>query len=89
MGVAGDPMRLLFDKDSVPHHQYLGFYRWLSHGFNADALVHRHDSAREEAATRCRRRWEICMEIPLTQGRGITAQSRVPGEALKRPANYS
>ncbi len=40
MGVAGDPMRLLFDKENVPHHQYLAFYRWLSRTFNADALVH-------------------------------------------------
>jgi magnesium chelatase subunit H len=40
MGVAGDPMRLLFDKENAPHHQYLGFYRWLKHGFGADALVH-------------------------------------------------
>jgi magnesium chelatase subunit H len=40
MGVAGDPMRLLFDKENAPHHQYLSFYRWLSRGFAADALIH-------------------------------------------------
>ncbi len=39
-GVAGDPMRLLFDKENTPHHQYLAFYRWLSRGFGADALIH-------------------------------------------------
>lgn len=39
-GVTGDPMRLLFDKENTPHHQYLAFYRWLSRGFQADALVH-------------------------------------------------
>ncbi|MFN3704837.1 MAG: magnesium chelatase subunit H [Thermoflexales bacterium] len=40
LGVTGDPMRLLFDKENTPHHQYLAFYRWLVHGFGADALVH-------------------------------------------------
>jgi len=40
MGVTGDPMRLLFDKENTPHHQYLAFYRWLSRGFGAHALVH-------------------------------------------------
>ncbi|MCS6782189.1 MAG: magnesium chelatase subunit H [Gloeomargarita sp. SKYBB_i_bin120] len=40
LGVTGDPMRLLFDKENTPHHQYLAFYRWLSRGFGAHALVH-------------------------------------------------
>ena len=40
IGVTGDPMRLLFDKENTPHHQYLAFYRWLSRGFGAQALVH-------------------------------------------------
>ena len=40
MGVTGDPMRLLFDKENTPHHQYLAFYRWLSRGLQADALIH-------------------------------------------------
>jgi magnesium chelatase subunit H len=40
LGVTGDPMRLLFDKENTPHHQYLAFYRWLSRGFEADALIH-------------------------------------------------
>ena len=39
-GVTGDPMRLLFDKENTPHHQYLAFYRWISRGFGAHALVH-------------------------------------------------
>ncbi|HEX2912835.1 MAG TPA: magnesium chelatase subunit H [Chloroflexia bacterium] len=39
-GVAGDPMRLLFDKENTPHHQYLMFYRWLQQEFQADAIVH-------------------------------------------------
>ncbi len=33
-------MRLLFDKENTPHHQYLAFYRWLSRGLQADALIH-------------------------------------------------
>lgn len=40
IGVAGDPMRLLFDKDNAPHHQYIGFYRWIVRDFKADAIVH-------------------------------------------------
>ncbi len=40
IGVTGDPMRLLFDKENTPHHQYLMFYRWLQNEFQADALVH-------------------------------------------------
>jgi magnesium chelatase subunit H len=40
MGIPGDPMRLLFDKTFTPHHQYTAFYRWLSHTWGADALVH-------------------------------------------------
>ncbi len=39
-GVTGDPMRLLFDKENTPHHQYLAFYRWIGRGFGAHALVH-------------------------------------------------
>ena len=40
LGVQGDPMRLLFDKENTPHHQYISFYRWISRTFNANALVH-------------------------------------------------
>ncbi len=40
LGVTGDPMRLLFDKENAPHHQYLMFYRWLQNDFQADAIVH-------------------------------------------------
>jgi magnesium chelatase subunit H len=40
IGMPGDPMRLLFDKANTPHHQYALFYRWLSEGFGADAVVH-------------------------------------------------
>ncbi len=40
MGIPGDPMRLLFDPSFVPHHQYIGFYRWLSDVWQADAILH-------------------------------------------------
>lgn len=40
LGVVGDPMRLLFDRDLTPHPQYAAFYRWLSHGFDAHAVIH-------------------------------------------------
>lgn len=33
-------MRLLFDKENTPHHQYIAFYRWISREFGANALVH-------------------------------------------------
>ncbi len=40
MGAPGDPMRLLFDRDFTPHHQFVGFYRWLSQSWHADVIVH-------------------------------------------------
>lgn len=40
MGVPGDPMRLLFDREFTPHHQYVAFYRWLTQRWRADAVVH-------------------------------------------------
>ncbi len=40
LGVHGDPMRLIFDKENTPHHQYISFYRWLSRIYDADAMIH-------------------------------------------------
>jgi magnesium chelatase subunit H len=40
LGVAGDPMRLMYERDLTPHPQYAAFYGWLQHGFQADAVVH-------------------------------------------------
>lgn len=40
LGLAGDPMRLLFEKDLTPHPQYAAFYHWLQREFQADAVVH-------------------------------------------------
>ena len=40
LGVEGDPMRLLFERDLTPHPQYASFYKWLQNGFAADAVVH-------------------------------------------------
>ncbi|KAJ1489238.1 magnesium-chelatase, subunit H [Baffinella frigidus] len=45
LGVPGDPMRLLFERDMTPHPQYAAFYKWLENeeaggGFGADAVVH-------------------------------------------------
>lgn len=40
IAVQGDPMRLLFDREETPHHQYLAFYRWLAREFGAHAMVH-------------------------------------------------
>ncbi len=40
LGVAGDPMRLMYERDLTPHPQYAAFYGWLRHGFRADAVLH-------------------------------------------------
>ena len=40
LGIPGDPMRLMFERDLTPHPQYAAFYQWLQHGFQADAVVH-------------------------------------------------
>ncbi|WP_036487597.1 magnesium chelatase subunit H [Myxosarcina sp. GI1] len=40
LGIAGDPMRLMFEKDLTPHPQYAAFYKWLQHEYQADAIVH-------------------------------------------------
>lgn len=31
LGLEGDPMRLLFERDLTPHPQYAAFYKWLQH----------------------------------------------------------
>ena len=40
IGVQGDPMRLIFDREETPHHQYLSFYRWIGREFGASAMIH-------------------------------------------------
>ncbi|HAX75131.1 MAG TPA: magnesium chelatase subunit H [Cyanobacteria bacterium UBA11372] len=40
LGIAGDPMRLMFERDMTPHPQYAAFYKWLQNEFQADAVVH-------------------------------------------------
>ncbi len=40
LGIPGDPMRLIFERDMTPHPQYAAFYQWLQHGFKANAVVH-------------------------------------------------
>ena len=40
LGVAGDPMRLMYERDLTPHPQYAAFYSWLQRGFRADAVLH-------------------------------------------------
>ncbi|MBN3895570.1 MAG: magnesium chelatase subunit H [Nostoc sp. NOS(2021)] len=40
LGIQGDPMRLMFERDLTPHPQYAAFYKWLQNEFQADALVH-------------------------------------------------
>jgi len=38
VGIQGDPMRLLFERDATPHPQYLAFYLWIRRNF--DAVIH-------------------------------------------------
>ncbi|CEL94421.1 unnamed protein product [Vitrella brassicaformis CCMP3155] len=40
LGLEGDPMRLLFERDLTPHPQYFAFYEWLRTGLGAQACVH-------------------------------------------------
>ncbi len=40
LGILGDPMRLMFERDMTPHPQYVAFYQWLQREFQANALIH-------------------------------------------------
>ncbi|HEY9803533.1 MAG TPA: magnesium chelatase subunit H [Leptolyngbyaceae cyanobacterium] len=40
LGLQGDPMRLMFERDLTPHPQYAAFYKWLQKELKADAVVH-------------------------------------------------
>lgn len=40
LGIVGDPMRMMFERDLTPHPQYAAFYRWLEEGLQADATIH-------------------------------------------------
>jgi magnesium chelatase subunit H len=40
LGIAGDPMRLMFEKDLTPHPQYAAYYKWLQNEFQVSALIH-------------------------------------------------
>eukprot|EP00878_Enallax_costatus_P008487 GHUV01008871.1.p1 GENE.GHUV01008871.1~~GHUV01008871.1.p1 ORF type:complete len:841 (+),score=266.38 GHUV01008871.1:478-3000(+) len=40
LGLEGDPMRLLFERDLTPHPQYAAAYKWLQQDYGADAVIH-------------------------------------------------
>ena len=40
LGISGDPMRLMFERDLTPHPQYAAYYKWLQNEFKTDAIVH-------------------------------------------------
>ena len=40
LGLEGDPMRLLFQRDLTPHPQYAAFYLWLQKMKKVDVMVH-------------------------------------------------
>ncbi len=39
-GYGANPVAVYHSPDLAPTHEYLGFYRWLEHGWGADAVVH-------------------------------------------------
>ena len=39
-GFGENPVAIYHDPDLAPSHHYIGAYRWLEHGFKADAVVH-------------------------------------------------
>jgi len=39
-GFGENPVAIYHDPDLPPSHHYLGAYRWLEHGFRAEAVVH-------------------------------------------------
>lgn len=39
-GFGENPVAIYHDPDLPPSHHYLGAYRWIEHGFGADAIVH-------------------------------------------------
>ncbi|HUP99064.1 MAG TPA: cobaltochelatase subunit CobN [Aeromicrobium sp.] len=39
-GFGENPVAIYHDPDMAPSHHYLAAYRWLEHGFRADAVVH-------------------------------------------------
>jgi magnesium chelatase subunit H len=40
VGIEGDPMRLLFERDLTPHPQYCAFYQWLQREKTTDVIIH-------------------------------------------------
>lgn len=40
LGISGDPMRLMFERDMTPHPQYAAFYKWLQNEYQPHAVVH-------------------------------------------------
>ena len=40
LGIEGDPMRLLFDRDLCPHPQYAAFYLWMLRELDPHAMIH-------------------------------------------------
>lgn len=40
LGISGDPMRLMFERDLTPHPQYAAFYKWLQNDWQTDAIIH-------------------------------------------------
>jgi magnesium chelatase subunit H len=40
LGIEGDPMRLLFERDLTPHPQYAAFYLWLQKVYQPNCIVH-------------------------------------------------
>jgi len=40
LGIEGDPMRLLFERDLTPHPQYAAFYQYLNRIYEPHVMIH-------------------------------------------------
>lgn len=40
LGIEGDPMRLLFERDLTPHPQYAAFYQYLNRVYDPHVMMH-------------------------------------------------
>ncbi|MCK4257648.1 MAG: magnesium chelatase subunit H [Halanaerobiales bacterium] len=39
-GIHENPDKVYHDKELLPHHQYIAYYKWLRDEFNADVIIH-------------------------------------------------
>lgn len=75
LGLEGDPMRLMFERDLTPHPQYAAFYQWLQkeQGFGAQVRVLVYIHSRAGAAAR------VCAVFDFFKGgQGVWESTLLP-----------